>query len=119
MKKGLITPLESGRSKPASQQPLNQWKEQVRGLPTGRHKSWQVLSIALAFCCLERSYRDFSPLKRVIISKDWTVVANRLVPMSGIGTMTLPKYRLSGLEVSEMADYKYPDPSCASFVQFG
>jgi hypothetical protein len=28
-------------------------------LPTGRHKSWQVLSIALAFCCLEKSYRDF------------------------------------------------------------
>jgi hypothetical protein len=21
--------------------------------------------------------------------------------------------------VSEMAEYKYPDPSCASFVQFG
>jgi hypothetical protein len=91
----------------------------VRGLPTGRHKSWQVLSIALAFCCLERSYRDLSPLKRVIVSKDWIAVANRLAPVLGAGTITLPKYRLSGLEVSEMADYKYPDPSCASFVQFG
>jgi hypothetical protein len=54
-----------------------------------------------------------------MVSKDWTAVANRLVPVPGIGTMTLPKYRLSGSEVSEMAEYKYPDPSCASFVQFG
>jgi hypothetical protein len=41
-----------------------------------------------------------------------------LVPVPGIGTMALPKYRLSGSEVSEMAEYKYPDPSC-SFIQFG
>jgi len=36
--------------------------------------------------------------------------------------MTLPKYRLLGLEVSEMAEYKYPNSSCTeqySFVQFG
>jgi hypothetical protein len=112
MKKRLIIPVESGKSKTASQQPVNQWKEQVRGLPTGRHKSWQVLSIALAFCCLERSYRDLSPLKRVMVSKDWIAVANRLVPVLGTGTMTLPKYRLSGSEVSEMAEYKYPDPNC-------
>ena len=67
-----------------------------------------------AFCCLEKSYRDFSTLKRVIISKDWMVVATRF--------MTLPKYRLLGLEVSEMAEYKYPNSSCTeqySFVQFG
>ena len=100
----------------------------MRGLPTGRHKSWQALSIALAFYCLEKSYRDFSPLKHVIISKDWIVVANRLVPILGAGTtsmprfMILPKYRLLGLEVSEMTEYKYPNPSCTeqySFVQFG
>jgi hypothetical protein len=114
-----VSRLESGKSKSATQQPVNQRKQQMRGLPTGRHKSWQVLSIALAFCCLERSYRDFSPLKRVIISKDWTAVANRLAPAClAAGTMTLPKYRLLGSEVSEMAEYKYPNPSC-SFVQFG
>jgi len=62
---------------------------------------------------------NLSPLKRMIVSKDWIAVANRLVPVLGAGTMTLPKYRLSGSEVSEMAEYKYPDPSCASFVQFG
>jgi len=74
-----------------------------------------------AFCYLEKSYRDFSPLKCVIIS-NWIAVANRLVPVLGIGTMTLPKYRLLGLEVSEMAEYKYPNSSCTeqhSFVQFG
>ena len=114
MKEGLITPVESGKSKTATQQPVNQRKEQVRGLPAGRHKSWQALSIALAFCCLERSYRDFSPLKQIIVLGDWTAVANRLVPVLGAGAMTLPKYRLSGLEVSEMAEYKYPDPNCAN-----
>jgi len=46
-------------------------------------KSWQVLSIALAFCCLEGSCRDLSLLKRVIISRNWTAVANRLVPVLG------------------------------------
>ena len=71
-----------------------------------------------AFCCLEKSYRDFSPLKRVIISKDWIAVANRLVPVLGAGTITLPKYRLLGLEVSKMAEYKYPNSSC-SFIQLG
>ena len=122
------TRLKYGKSETATQQTVNQRKEQVRSLFTGRHKSWQVLSIALAFCCLEKSYRDFSPLKRVIISKDWIEVANRLVPVLGIGTtnmprfITLPKYRLLRLEVSEMAEYKYPNSSCAeqySFVQFG
>jgi transposase, putative, N-terminal domain len=108
----LLTYLqESEKSKSVSQQPVNQWKEQVRGLPVGRYKSWQVLFTALAFSCLE-SYRDFSPLKRVMISRDWVRTANRLVPVLGAGSMTLPKYRLLGLEVSEMAEYKYPNPSC-------
>jgi hypothetical protein len=89
------------------------------GLPKSRHKSWQVLSITLAFCCLERLYRDLSSLKRVIISKDWIAVANRLVTVPSTGIMTLPKYRLLGTEVSEMAEYKYPNPNCASFIQFG
>ena len=119
LQKYLSLVIENGKSESATQQPVNQRKEQVRDLPKGRYRSWQVLSIALAFCCLERSYRDFSPLKRVIISKDWVAVANRLAPVLGAGTMALPKYRLLGSEVSEMAEYKYPNPSCASFVQFG
>ncbi|HBT99233.1 MAG TPA: transposase, partial [Sulfurihydrogenibium sp.] len=106
--------LESGKSETATQQTVNQRKEQVRGLLTGKHKSWQVLSIALAFCCLERSYRDLSPLKQIIVLGDWIAVANRLVPVLGAGTMTLPKYRLLGSEVSEMAEYKYPNPNCTN-----
>jgi len=106
LQKHLSFIIESEKSKSVSQQPVNRRKEQMRGSAYAGYKSWQVLFTAFAFCCLEKSYRDFSPLKRVIISKDWIAVANRLVPMLGIGTMTLPKYRLLGLEVSEMAEYK-------------
>jgi transposase, putative, N-terminal domain len=112
LQKHLSFVIESEKSKSVSQQPVNQRKEQVRGLPVGRYKSWQVLFTALAFCCLEKSYRDFSPLKQLIVSKDWIAVANRLVPVLGAGSMILPKYRLLGLEVSEMAEYKYPNSSC-------
>ena len=93
----------------------------MRGSAYAGHKNWQVLFTALAFPCLE-SYIDFSPLKRVMISRDWARMVNRLVPVLGAGSMILPKYRLLGLEVSEMAEYKYPNPNCTeqySFVQFG
>jgi len=112
LQKHLSFVIESEKSKSVSQQPVNRRKEQVRGSAYAGYKNWQVLFTALAFCCLEKSYRDFSPLKRVIISKDWIAVANRLVPVLGTGTMILPKYRLLGLEVSEMAEYKYPNSSC-------
>jgi transposase, IS605 OrfB family, central region len=117
LQKHLSFVIESEKSKSVSQQPVNQRKEQVRGLPLGRHKNWQVLFTAFAFSCLE-SYRDFSPLKRVMISRDWARMVNRLVPVLGAGTtsmprfMALPKYRLLGSEVSEMAEYKYPNSSC-------
>jgi len=118
LQKHLSFVIESEKSKSVSQQPVNQRKEQVRGSAYSGYKNWQVLFTAFAFTCLE-SYRDFSPLKRVMISRDWVRMANRLVPVLGSGTtsmprfMALPKYRLLGLEVSEMAEYKYPNPSCA------
>ena len=127
LEKHLSFITESEKSKSASQQPVNRRKEQVRGLPVGRYKNWQVLFTAFAFSCLE-SYRDFSPLKRVMISRDWVRMVDRLVPVLGAGStsmprfITLPKYRLLGLEVFEMAEYKYPNPSRAeqySFAQFG
>ncbi|MFP3254725.1 MAG: IS200/IS605 family accessory protein TnpB-related protein [Hydrogenobaculum sp.] len=121
LQKHLSFIIESEKSKSVSQQPVNQRKEQVRGSAYAGYKNWQVLFAALAFPCLE-SYRDFSPLKRVMISRDWARMVNRLVPVLGAGTMMLPKYRLLGLEVSEMAEYKYPNSSCAeqySFAQFG
>ena len=59
-----------------------------------------------------------------IRDRDWIAVANRLVPVLGAGTtsmprfMTLPKYRLLGLEVFEMAEYKYPNSSCTEQYSF-
>jgi len=85
LQKHLSFIIESEKSKSVSQQPVNRRKEQVRGLPIGRYKNWQVLFTAFTFSCLE-SYRDFSPLKRVMISRDWVRMANRLVPPLGQGT---------------------------------
>ena len=78
--------IQSGKSKPSPQQPVNLRKEGVSGLPVGRQKRWQVLSTALTFCCLEKSFRDFSPLKRIIVSGDWTAMVSRLAPLPGNGT---------------------------------
>jgi hypothetical protein len=68
------------------QQPVNRGKERVSGLPVGRQKRWQVLSTALTFCYLEKSFRDFSPLKRIIVSGDWAAMVSRLAPLPGNGT---------------------------------
>ena len=72
---------ESGESESAAQQTVNRKMERVRSLTHVRQKSWQVLSVALAFSCIE-SLRDFSPLKRILISRDWAGVVkqNGLVP---------------------------------------
>jgi len=80
----------------------------VRGLLTGRHKSWQVLSIASAFSCLEKSYRDFSPLRRVIVSGDWAGVASRLVPVLGAGAMAFPNTACWGWECLKRRDINTP-----------
>jgi len=56
--------------------------ERVRGSTQVEQKSWQVLAVALAFSSIE-SFRDFSPLKRVILVRDWVGAAKRdgLVPI--------------------------------------
>jgi len=78
----------SGESELATQQTVNRKMERVRGSTQVERKSWQVLSVAFAFSCLE-SLRDFSPLKRVLISRDWVGVANKASPShSGQGTTT-------------------------------
>jgi len=71
----------SGGSESAAQQTVNRKMERVRGSTQVEQKSWQVLSVALAFSCLE-SFRDLSPLKRVILTRDWVGAAKRngLVP---------------------------------------
>jgi len=75
---------ESGESKPATQQTANRKMEQLRGREQALRKSWQVLSVAFAFSCLE-TFRDFSPLKRILISRDWARVANKVSPSSWSG----------------------------------
>ena len=84
--------LDSGESETAAQQTVNRKMERVRGLTHVRQKSWRVLSVALAFSCLE-SFRDFSPLKRVILTRDWVGVAKRASPsLPGQGTNALNMY---------------------------
>jgi len=89
--------LQSGKSEPATQYPVNQGKEQVRGGVRAPQKSWRVLSVALAFSCLE-GFRDFSPLKRVILLGDWVGVASRLAPVPGAGAMVFPNTACRGWE---------------------
>jgi IS605 OrfB family transposase len=96
--------LQSGKSELATQELVNQWKERVRGSTQVGQKSWRVLSVALAFSCLEKSYRDFSPLKRLIISGDWVGVARRLVPVLGAGAMTLSNTACWGGECLKRRD---------------
>jgi len=69
----------SGESESAAQQTVNRKMERVRGSTQVERKSWQVLSVALALSCLE-SFRNFSPLKRLLISRDWARVANKASP---------------------------------------
>jgi IS605 OrfB family transposase len=84
---------DSGESESAARQTVNRKMERVRGRAQVLQKSWQVLSVALAFSCLE-SFRDLSPLKRIILTKDWAGVAKRNgpVPLPGQGTNALNMY---------------------------
>jgi IS605 OrfB family transposase len=78
--------MDSGKSEPATQQAVNREMKPMRGRAKSLQKSWRVLSVALAFSCLE-SFRDFSPLKRVILLGDWVGVAGRVSPsLLGQGT---------------------------------
>ena len=84
--------LDSGESESAAQQTVNREMERVRGSTQVEQKSWQVLSVALALSCLE-SLRDFSPLKRILISRDWVGVAKRASPsLPGQGTTVQNMY---------------------------
>jgi len=99
--------LQSGESEPATQQPVNQGKERVRGSTHVGQKSWQVLSVAFAFSCLE-SFRDFSPLKRVILLGDWVGVASRLALVPGARAMALPNTACWGWECLKRRNLNTP-----------
>ena len=82
----------SGESESVAQQAVNRELKPMRGGVQALQKSWQVLSVAFAFSCLE-SLRDFSPLKRVILLRDWAGVAKRASPsLPGQGTTVLNLY---------------------------
>jgi len=88
----LIPFMGSGDSESAAQQAVNRELKPMRGRVQALQKSWQVLSVALAFSCLE-SLRDFSPLKRVILARDWVGAANKASPsLPGQGTNALNMY---------------------------
>jgi IS605 OrfB family transposase len=70
---------DSGESESASRQAVNRELKPMRGRASTLQKSWQVLSVAFAFSCLESS-RDFSPLKRILISRDWAGVVKKASP---------------------------------------
>jgi hypothetical protein len=81
---------DSGKSEPATQQAVNREMKPMRGRAKSLQKSWRVLSVALAFSCLEWC-RDHSPLKRVLISGDWVRVAGKGSPsLPGQGTTASP-----------------------------
>ncbi|MFZ8785106.1 IS200/IS605 family accessory protein TnpB-related protein [Thermocrinis sp.] len=76
---------DSGKSEPATQQAVNRERKPMRGRARSLQKSWRVLSVALAFSCLEWC-PDHSPLKRVLISGD--KVAGGVSPsLPGQGTV--------------------------------
>lgn len=83
-----IKRLQSLYCQPETQEPVNRGKEQVRGKPNGFQKLWQVVKIALLIPFLGKSFvRDFSPLRRILVSRDWERVRNGLAPVPGAGTM--------------------------------
>jgi len=85
--------MYSGASESVAQQAVNRERKPMRGRVQALQKSWPVLSVALAFSCLE-SFRDLSPLKRVILARDWVGAAKRngLVPLPGQGTTVQNMY---------------------------
>ncbi len=106
--------FKSGESEQANQKPVNRRKERVKDLL----KSLRVLSVAFGVLLLERSFRDFSPLRRVLVWGDWGQASVRLAPVLGAGAMASQRPP-AGAGLPEEAGYKYPSPSCVSLIQFG
>ena len=108
---------ESSESNPTARDQASGGNKPVRGLPKGRQKSWRVLRAAFTFPLLGKSFvRDFSPLRRVFVLRDWERVVRRLVPVPGAGAMDGQKPP-GGAGHPEKAEYKYPTQSCTN-VQF-
>ncbi len=75
--------LQSLESEPSAQEPVNRRKEQVRGVLYGTQKAWRVLKVALVFPTLGKSFvRDFSPLRSIMVSGDWSRRTSKARPFS-------------------------------------
>ncbi len=75
--------LQSLESEPSAQEPVNRRKEQVRGVLYGTQKAWRVLKVALVFPTLGKSFvRDFSPLRSIMVSGDWSRRTSKARPLS-------------------------------------
>ena len=104
---------ESSESNLATQDQTSVGNKSVRGFL----KSWKVLRAAFIFPLLGKSFvRDFSPLRGVLVLRDWKGVVKRLVPVPGAGAMDGQKPP-GGVGHPEEAEYKYPTQSCTN-VQF-
>ena len=79
---------ESSESNSATQDQTSERNKFVRGLLKERQKSWRALRAAFIFPLLGKSFiRDFSPLRRILVLRDWERVVKRLVPVPGAGAM--------------------------------
>ncbi len=108
---------ESSESNPAAQDQVSGGNKPVRGLLKKRQKSWRVLRAAFTFPLLGKTFvRDFSPLRRVFVLRDWERVVKRLVPVPDAGAMDGQK-QPGGAGHPEKAEYKYPTQNCTN-VQF-
>ncbi len=106
--------LQSLNSKPQTQKPVNQRKEQVRGWEQTSYKLWLAIKVALTIPVLGKSLpRDLSPLKPLLVEGDWGRVVKELVPVSWDRGYGVDKYRQLGIYPHlKKAEYKYPSPKC-------
>ncbi len=105
---------ESSESNPAAQDQASGGNKPVRGLLKKRQKSWRVLRAAFTFPLLGKTFvRDFSPLRRALVLRDWERVVRRLVPAPGAGAMGGQKPP-GGAGHPEEAEYKYLTQSCTN-----
>ncbi len=96
--------LKHNLSKPQTQEPENQRKEQVRGYERSSYKLWQVVKVAINIPVLGRFLpRDLSPLKPILVEGEWERdEGDRRNTASW------------GVPVAVKAEYKYPSPKCES-----
>ncbi len=99
--------IQNLNSDSETQDQVNQRKEPVRGELKHSQKLWKVVKVALGIPILGKSFnRDFSPLRKLLISGDWDRVSRRLAPVPGAGAMVSQNTASRSLANLNMAEYK-------------